>query len=249
MESIRRWWGRYSLQTALVTGGLAIAWVLRQTNGVALMEAYQLASRPFQVLHSNQELLSDAQTRDLRYKLTELETQNQNLQKLLGAKTSSLDSGSWAMVIGRSADSWWNQVIIAKGSSDGIQKGAIAVGPGGLVGRVTDVSPHSSRVLLISDPTSQVGVVVSRSRYMGMLRGGQTQTTGSLEFFERDPDVKAGDIIVTSQFSTLFPAGIPVGRVTSVNFDKQPAPEATVEFSVPIGLLEFVKVHQFTENK
>ncbi|MEE3716237.1 rod shape-determining protein MreC [Tumidithrix elongata RA019] len=248
MESIRRWWGRYSLQTALVTSGLVISWVMRQTNGVALMETYQFFSRPFQALHSSQELLSDAQTRELRYRLTELEAQNQNLQKLLGAKPNYSDAGSWAMVIGRSADSWWNQVIIAKGSSDGIQKGAIAVGPGGLVGRVTDVSPHSSRVLLISDPSSQVGVVVSRSRYMGMLRG-QTQTTASLEFFERDPDVKPGDIVLTSQFSTLFPAGIPVGRVMSVNLDKQPAPEATVEFSVPIGLLEFVKVYPFTEHK
>jgi rod shape-determining protein MreC len=184
----------------------------------------------------------------LRYRLTELETQNQNLQKLLGAKTNFTDSGSWAMVIGRSSDSWWNQILISKGSADGIKKGAIAVGPGGLVGRVTDVSPHSSRVLLISDPTSQVGVIVSRSRYMGMLRG-QTTTSALLEFFERDPDVKPGDIILTSQFSTLFPSGIPVGRVTSVNFDKQPAPEATVEFSVPIGLLEFVKVQPFTEIK
>jgi rod shape-determining protein MreC len=246
MESVRRWWGRYSLQFAVVLGGLCVAFLLRQTQGAALMELYQLLSRPFEALASNPEILMEAKTRELRYRVTELEAQNQQLRKVLGTEAPHSDSGTWATIIGRSADSWWHQIVIGKGSSDGIQAGAIVVGSGGLVGRVTDVSPHTSRILLISDPTSQVGVVISRSRFVGMMKG-QTQNTAILEFFERDPDVKAGDIVLTSQYSTLFPAGIPVGRVKSVNLDKQPAPEAIVEFSAPLGLLEFVRVYPFQE--
>jgi rod shape-determining protein MreC len=52
---------------------------------------------------------------------------------------------------------------------------------------------------------------------------------------------------LTSPFSTIFPSGIPVGRVKSVNLDRQPAPEALVEFSVPMGPLEFVRVYPYTE--
>jgi len=107
---------------------------------------------------------------------------------------------------------------------------------------VTDVSPHSSRVLLISDPANQVGVIVSRSRYVGILRG-QSQNLGIIEFFDRDTDAKRGDIIATSPFSKLYPAGIPIGRIRSVNLDKQPAPEAIVEFTVPMSLIEFVQVY------
>lgn len=248
MDSIRSWWERYSFQTAIVTAGIGLAWVIRQTQGVAIMETYQFLSKPFQSAVSRQELIQDAQVRELKYRLTELEAQNQKMKDLLKVKASSTDNGVWSTVIGRGADSWWNQILIGKGSNDGIQAGAVVVAPGGLVGRVTHVSPNSSQILLVSDPNSQVGVIVSRSRFSGMLKG-QSQNTAILEFFERDPDVKVGDIVHTSQFSTLFPENVPVGRIKSINLDKQPSPEAIVEFSTPLGLLEYVKVYPFQEKR
>ena len=248
MDSIRSWWERYSFQTAIVATGIGLAWLIRQTQGVAIMETYQFLSRPFQSSISKQELLQDAETRELRYRLTELESQNQRMKELLQVKANHADAGVWAVVIGRGADSWWNQILVGKGSNDGIKTGSIVVGPGGLVGRVSYVSPNSSQILLVSDPNSQVGVVISRSRYTGMLKG-QSQNTAILEFFERDPDVKVGDIVHTSQFSTLYPENVPVGRIRSINLDKQPSPEAIVEFSTPLGLLEYVKVYPFQESR
>jgi rod shape-determining protein MreC len=247
MDSIRSWWERYSFQTAVVTVGLGLAWLIRQTQGVAIMETYQFLSRPFQSSVSKPEILQDAQVRELRYRLTELESQNQRMKELLNVKVNPTDAGVWAVVIGRGADSWWNQILIGKGSNDGIKSGSVVVAPGGLVGRVTYAAPNSSRILLVSDPNSQVGVVVSRSRYSGMLKG-QSQNTATLEFFERDPDVKVGDIVQTSQFTTLFPENVPVGRIKSINLDRQPSPEAIVEFSTPLGLLEYVKVYSFQEK-
>jgi rod shape-determining protein MreC len=77
---------------------------------------------------------------------------------------------------------------------------------------------------------------------------GQSQNIATLEFFERDPDVKVGDIVSTSPFSTRFPENLPVGRIKSINLDKQPAPEAVVEFSTPLGLLDYVEVYPFQER-
>jgi rod shape-determining protein MreC len=222
MDSIRSWWERYSFQTAIVTVGIGLAWVIRQTQGVVIMETYQFLSKPFQPSVSKQELLQDAQVRELKYRLTELESQNQRMKELLKVTASSTDAG--------------------------IRAGAVVVAPGGLVGRVTHVSPNSSQILLVSDPNSQVGVIVSRSRFSGMLKG-QSQNTAILEFFERDPDVKVGDIVHTSQFSTLFPENVPVGRIKSINLDKQPSPEAIVEFSSPLGLLEYVRVYPFQDKR
>ena len=247
MDSIRSWWERYSFQTSVVAVGIGLAWVIRQTQGVAIMETYQFLSRPFQSSVTKQELLQDAQVRELRYRLTELESQNQRMKELLKIKVNPMKDEVWTTVIGRGADSWWNLILIGKGSNDGIKAGAVVVAPGGLVGRVTNVSPNSSQVLLISDPNSQVGVVVSRSRFSGMLKG-QSQNTAILEFFERDPDVKVGDIVHTSQFSTLFPENVPVGRIKSINLDKQPSPEAIIEFSTPLGLLEYVEVYPFQKK-
>ena len=247
MDSIRSWWERYSFQTSVVAVGIGLAWVIRQTQGVAIMETYQFLSRPFQSGVTKQELLQDAQVRELRYRLTALESQNQRMKELLKIKVNPIKNEVWTTVIGRGADSWWNQILIGKGSNDGIKAGAVVVAPGGLVGRVTNVSPNSSQVLLISDPNSQVGVVVSRSRFSGMLKG-QSQNTAVLEFFERDPDAKVGDIVHTSQFSTLFPENVPVGRIKSINLDKQPSPEAIIEFSTPLGLLEYVEVYPFQKK-
>jgi rod shape-determining protein MreC len=244
MESIRRWWERYSLQLVLVLLGLLGAWGIRQENGVMVMEIYQALSRPFQETYPYEEQVADANLRELQYRLTELENQNKQFRQILGEDITLSADGVWAAAIGRSVDSWWQQLIVGRGGSDGIESGAIALGPGGLIGRVTDVSSHSSRVLLISDPTSQVGVIVSRTRHMGMLRG-QAQNEAILEFFERDPDVSAGDIVLTSPYSTLYPPGIPVGRIKTINLDKQPAPEAVVEFSAPLSMVEFVRLYAY----
>jgi rod shape-determining protein MreC len=55
--------------------------------------------------------------------------------------------------------------------------------------------------------------------------------------------VRRGDVISTSTFSQLFPAGVPVGRVESVNLSKSPAPEAVIELTAPISYLEWVIVY------
>lgn len=207
----------------------------------ALGEIYEFFSRPFQATISVQDYLRDAQIQGLEARIAELENQIAQLQALLQLPSASQPNAIWAPVIGRSADAWWQQLLIGKGKQDGIQPGAVVEGQGGLVGRVTKAGERSSQVLLISDMSSQVGVMVSRSRVMGILRG-QNQNTGLVEFFVRDADVKAGDIVVTSPVSSLFPQGIPVGRVRSVDVNKQPAPEAVVEFLAPLGWLEYVRV-------
>lgn len=242
MEGVRRWWDRYASQLLIALVTLLLAIAFRYSNGVWWMEAYQLLSRTWQAPPNGQTVIEEAKVRELHYRIQELEVQNQQLRQMLSLPSLLPTQSTWAQIIGRSADAWWQQVLISKGSRDGIARGAIATGAGGLVGRVIDTSPHSSRVLLISDPSSSVGVVVSRSRALGILRG-QSQSTGILEFLERDPDAKVGDIIATSAFSTLYPAGIPVGKIRSINLHKQPAPEAVVDFAAPLPILEFVKVY------
>ena len=68
MDSIRSWWERYRFQTVVITAGISLAWLIRQTQGIAIMETYQFLSRPFQSNVSKQEILQDAQVRELRYR-------------------------------------------------------------------------------------------------------------------------------------------------------------------------------------
>lgn len=239
MYLLRRWWGRHGLRIGLVCLALTAAWTVRQTQGTIVLEMYQWMSRPF---HSNpmpDEVLADARLQELQTRLIELENQNRRLQELLGYTSSNAGAGVTAPVIGRSADHWWQQITVGRGSRDGIEVGAVVLGTGGIVGRVIHVTPSTSRVLLISDPSSQVGVTVARSRSMGYLRG-QAENRAIMEFFDKVPDVRAGDVITTSSFSQLFPPGIPVGRIESINLNKSPAPEAVIELTAPISYLEWV---------
>jgi rod shape-determining protein MreC len=186
--------------------------------------------------------MDTVRVRELEQRLAELESQNQQLQELLGYTQKRPGDGIVAPVIGRSADHWWQQVILGRGRRDGIQVGAIAAGNGGIVGRVVQVTENSSRVLLISDPSSQVGVTISRSRYMGFTRG-QAANRVIMQFVDKVPDVRPGDTVATSSYSRLFPAGLPVGIVESVNLNKSPAPEAVIALSAPISNLEWVIVY------
>lgn len=242
MSFLSRWWlrSRFPLLLALISVGLAVAIV--RTQGQSLVELYYWVSLPLRGNSSQQQARLDAKTLELQQQITDLKHRNQSLRTLLEQPKIKEKQAIVAAVIGRSADHWWQQILVGKGKTAGIQPGDVAVAPGGLVGRVTDVSPHTSRVLLISDPSSRIGVTVSRSRHMGILRG-QTGRFAVLEFFESDPDVKIGDAIVTSTLSRLFPPSLPIGTVQSVNESQTANPQAIIELSVPIAHLEWISIY------
>jgi rod shape-determining protein MreC len=243
MYAARRWWDRNGIKLGLIGLALGSAWLVRQTQGGLVYEIYRGLASPFirEELAQTTEQPKDPRVMELEQRLVELENQNRELQALLGYVEKRPSQGTVAPVIGRSADHWWQQVILGRGSQDGIQAGAIVSGEGGIVGRVVQVTANTSRVLLVSDPTSQLGVTISRSRNMGYIRG-QAANRVIMEFFDKVPDVRPGDVVATSSYSQLFPAGLPVGIVESVNLNKSPAPEAVVELSAPISQLEWVVV-------
>lgn len=241
MYAVRRWWDRNGIRLGLMGLALGSAWLIRQTQGGLIYEVYRGLAQPFVREPAQTEEAKDPKILELEQRLVELESQNRQLQDLLGYVEKHPSGGMVAPVIGRSADHWWQQVILGRGSQDGIEIGAIVSGEGGIVGRVVHLTPNTSRVLLISDPTSQLGVTISRSRNMGYIRG-QAANRVIMEFFDKVPDVRPGDVVSTSSYSQLFPAGLPVGIVESVNLNKSPAPEAVVELSAPISRLEWVVV-------
>ncbi|HYW19796.1 MAG TPA: rod shape-determining protein MreC [Nodularia sp. (in: cyanobacteria)] len=247
MVTVRRWWESKLLQLGLLTVVVSSAWILRQTQGHFVLEMYQFVSRPLQMLQtgpSPEERLNDARFLELQTRIADLENQNQKLQSLLGyVKKAPVSSQPiTARVVGRSADHWWQQVTLNRGSNAGIKEGFIVKTDGGLVGLIENVTPHTSRVLLISDLKSQVGVTINRSSAKGVLRG-DASAEAVLEFYEKTPNVKVGDLISTSAYSQKFPPGVPVGRVKSLNLKQSPASVAQVELLPPILSLDWVAVY------
>lgn len=242
MFTLRRWWDKNALKLAgfgTVIGG---TYLVLQTQSALVDEAYNAVSQAFTPNARQIDTLKTARVEQLQNELQELTIQNQQLKQLANYSAAVPAKGILAPIVLRSADNWWQQVVIGRGSTDGIAIDHIVVGIGGVVGRVVSVAPHTSRVLLVSDPNSRMGVLISRSRNVGTLQGTRANQA-VLQFFDKRPNVKVGDVVSTSPFSQLFPAGLGVGKVIDLNLNKSPAPEAIVEFTAPLANLEWVTVH------
>lgn len=244
----RTWWNRYGSQLALLSLAVFTALWVRQTQGAAMFEVYYWITRPFQLQSQQRWEQQQAQSlnpiiQGLEARVEELEQQNKRLGELVDyVSTRPNFNGVVAPVIARSPDHWWQQITLGRGSQRGVKQNALVMGPGGLVGRIISVTPHTSKVLLVTDPTSRIGVAVARSRQMGYLQG-LNNNQGVMVFFNTVPDVQLGDVVTTSVFSQILPPGWPVGKVVSVDLNKATGPEATIAFFAPIDSLEWVVIY------
>ena len=243
MNFISRWWKKYGLQ--IIWGGVSIfvALIVYHSQGALINEILYHFSQLWlsQPQIDRQALYENSTIEELTTKIIELQAQNQELKKILGYIENSSPQLLPAKVIGRSADGWWQIITINIGENKRIKKDDVVMGIGGLVGRIIAVTPHTSRVLLISDYNSRVGATLSRTRDQGFIKG-QSSQVGVLEFLAKVGDVKVGDVVTTSSLSTIFPPGIPIGKIVAVDLNKSPAPQAEVKFTAPINFLEWVVV-------
>jgi len=148
--------------------------------------------------------------------LAELQGENDRLRDELGLVRSARFGGKLLAVpvVGRSGSPWPGVLEIGRGRRSGVRVNMPVVAQAGLVGRVSEVAELSAKVLLISDPLSAVAAVDQRSRDLGVIEGYSPDTL-YLRYIGTGGDVQAGDRIVTAAVSSIFPAGIPLGTVTS----------------------------------
>ena len=165
-----------------------------------------------------------------------LMAQNQALMSLLDYKPDPRAKYIAARVIGDSGGAFVRSMLINAGSRDGLAKGQAAMTGHGLAGRVTTVGLRSARILLITDINSRVPVMVQSSRDRAILAGDNSRFP-RLAFLPSNASVNSGDIVVTSGHGGIFPAGLPVGRVSRSD-------EGVVRVTpfVQFEKLEFVRV-------
>ena len=140
---------------------------------------------------------------------------NRRLKDILGFKNAIPYSTVPSEVIGRDASNWSNSLIIDKGVAQGIRQNRAVISMRGLVGRVVEVGSNSSSILLITDPSSKVGVLIQRNRQGGIMVGAPGGRCKVI-YIALDSDVAKGDKVITAGFGTIFPKGILVGDVIEV---------------------------------
>lgn len=116
----------------------------------------------------------------------------------------------------------YDQVVtIDRGRDDGIRPGMPVVNGAGLVGRVVRSADTQSVVRLLPDPTSAVGVVLSRSRDTGLARGQGRGQPLSVDLIGPDTDARPGEVVKTSGLEgSAYPPGIPVGSVVDADAEE-----------------------------
>jgi rod shape-determining protein MreC len=176
-------------------------------------------------------------------RLREAEIENVTLREQLNFKQASPSFELLsAQVIGRDPTDLAGYLIIDRGTDEGVAVGMPVLTDRGLVGRVTETAPHSSKVLLITDPSSAVNALIQESRATGVVQGrvGQGLT---MRYIQQTEEIKPGDLVLTSGLGGNFPTRLIIGQITGVTKkDVELFQEAEVRPSVDFGRLEMVMV-------
>lgn len=205
----------HSIRSGVVTVTSPLRFV-----GSAVATPFNAVGNIFSNLTASQETLSDLQAKNAELtaqvaELSEAQETATRLEALVGLQSTYNLQSTAARIIGASGDAWSQTVTIDKGSADGFTVGMPVCNAYGVIGQITECALNVSTVLLINDESSGVSAMVQSSRAQGMLRG---QADGSLrlEYVPADAEVKVGDIVITSGIGGVFPKGLPLGIVTSV---------------------------------
>ena len=167
----------------------------------------------------------------LRRQLAATQTARRDAEQLSGfediARADGFPQGTapvTARVIARSPTVWWSSVQVNRGSSDGIEVDQPVITGDGLAGKVTAVTGGTATVTLITDERSSVSAQVMPGGADGIVRPKVGDPNDLLlDFVEKGGRIKTGQTVVTSGFraspglESLFPRGIPVGKVKKVD--------------------------------
>ena len=151
--------------------------------------------------------------------------ENVNLRALLDYRSSPafpVDyEGIAAEVIAQPSSFFDQTIVVSAGSADGVVPEAPVVTADGLVGTVTSVTAGAARVRLLTDESSAVSAIDLRTSAAGIVRHGPSGDSLVLDRVAKKEVVQVGDEIITAgwrsgQLASLYPKGIPIGRVTFV---------------------------------
>jgi rod shape-determining protein MreC len=190
----------------------------------------------------NKQLKTEVQT--LRGQLAQLATDKREAEQLRALaglqKTLPPDLRTvTARVIAHSPTVWYSTIEIDKGTSDGVHVNQPVMTAGGLAGKIVAATGGTARVALITDASSAVSAEVMPKGVAGIVKpeiGGKDLI---LDFIPKGSQVRQGQVVVTSGFragalQSLFPRGIPIGKVGSVNQDQ-------------LEVYQRVRVHPYAE--
>lgn len=193
---------------------------------------------------------SQLKTIFLQNENNELKRQIEELTKLTNMQnTNNQFNYKSATIINRDVNSWNDELVINAGENQGIQVGNIVVGDSGIIGKITQVNPMTSKVTLVTSSKSinQVSatvVVDEKTQIDGIVQEfNRSENAIELRILVQDVEIKAGSAVITSGLGKLYPAGITIGKVkASKKLDNELGQQLYVEIAQNLEQLRFVSI-------
>jgi rod shape-determining protein MreC len=180
-----------------------------------------------------------------------LEQENAELRGLRASMLPSLIKSSiLAEIISVETDPLRQRIVINKGARDGVSLNQAVVDGTGILGQVSRLGPWSAEIILVTDPEHAIPVEITRNSLRSIAVGSGNSGELLLPYLAVNSDVKSGDLLVSSGLGGVFPAGLPVARISGVRRESnqllaqvRAQPLASIERDREVILLEFESTH------
>jgi rod shape-determining protein MreC len=150
-------------------------------------------------------------------RVDELQAENTRLRRLLDMQPALEVRSVAAQVLYEAPDPYSRKLIIDRGATNGIRVASPVINENGVLGQVTRVYPLSCEVTLLIDKDAAIPVLNTRAQTRGVAFGGVIPAGMEMRFISNNADVRVGDALTTSGVDGVYPAGLPVGKVVSVD--------------------------------
>jgi rod shape-determining protein MreC len=229
----------YPVQLAVSSPGTGWRWLTETFRSRAALEADNAALRQ--------------QQRELQLaamRAAALEHENAELRGLTSALPPLIKQWTIAEIVSVDTNSLRQRLVINKGGRDGVKANTAVVDGSGVIGQVARVGPWSSEVILVTDPEHALPVQVTRNGLRSIAVGSGDSGELLLPYMAVNSDVKSGDLLVSSGLGGVYPAGLPVARITGIRREPnqltalvRAQPLATLDRDREVLLLNFDDSH------
>lgn len=207
---------------------------VRQIASVIIYPLQRIAGAPFSIVERTSDFFTtqgSLQTENAKLaqqnlthmaelqQLAALSAENEHLRKLLGARERLSSHTSLAEVLYAARDPFSRKIVIDQGSQNDVSPGQPVIDGVGVVGQVTRVYPWLAEVTLVTDKGHLVPVLNTRNGLRGVLGGTGNDGALELKFVPLNADFENGDQLVTSGIDGVYPPGLPVAQIVSVERD------------------------------
>ncbi|MDX1780777.1 MAG: rod shape-determining protein MreC [Thalassovita sp.] len=204
------------------------------TGAVNLIRDFQSYQR---IVEQNRELRRELQQmKAWKEAALQLEQENARLLDLNNVRLDPRLTHVTGVVIADSGSPFRQSLLLNVGARDGIVDGWATMDGIGLVGRISGVGQSTSRVILLTDTSSRIPVVIQPSGQHAMIMGDNTAAP-PITFLEDPDQVRPGDRVVSSGDGGVFPSGLLVGQVA-----QDPGGRMRVRLAADYERLEFLRV-------